>query len=500
MTPEQLRDSILQYAIQGKLVEHKIEDGNAKDILQKISEQKNILIKKGEAKKSKTLTPISDEEILFDIPENWQWTKLGEIASLITKGTTPRGGNVAYVDNGIGFLRAENVAGLDVIDKTNLKYISEETHNGYLKRSIIKANDILITIAGTLGRTSLVREKDLPLNANQAVSMVRLVDISYIDLKYIIYVLNSPEIQKYLTQQKKTTAIPNLTLEIIENCVCPLPPLEEQHHIVAKIEELLPFVDRYAEAYEKLEQFNVKFPEDMKKSILQYAIQGKLVEQRPEEGSAEDLYNQIQEEKQKLIKESKIKKDKPLAKITEDEIPFDIPDNWKWVRFGNLVTVQNGYAYKSEETNKNGIGLPVIKSGNLMSLNVQLKTRNDYVENPSEKMLSSKIVKGDMLMCLSSQSDNPEPLGKTAIYEWSTPALLNQRVLKIRTCVDSTTSYLYYTINSEYFHYTVSHQGGGSAQANLKMEHVLGMLIPLPPLEEQHRIVAKIEELLPYCD
>ena len=181
---------------------------------------------------------------MFDIPETWKWIKLGEIATLITKGTTPRGGNVAYLDKGIGFLRAENVAGLDRLDKDNLKYIDEDTHKGFLKRSIIETNDILITIAGTLGRTGLVRQEDLPLNANQAVSMVRLAAPEYLDLQYLIYVLNSPDIQKYLTQQKKTTAIPNLTLEIIENCVCPFPPLQEQHRIVAKIEELLPYCDQ----------------------------------------------------------------------------------------------------------------------------------------------------------------------------------------------------------------------------------------------------------------
>ena len=116
-----------------------------------------------------------------------------------------------------------------------------------------------------------------------------------------------------------------------------MPPLEEQHRIVAKIEELLPYVDRYAVAYEKLEQFNTKFPENMKKSILRYAIQGKLVEQRAEEGTGEELYQQIQAEKQRLIQEKKIKKEKPLAEISEDEIPFDIPESWKWARFSSVI-------------------------------------------------------------------------------------------------------------------------------------------------------------------
>ena len=129
-------------------------------------------------------------------------------------------------------------------------------------------------------------------------------------------------------------AQPNISKEKIVNSLIPLPPAEEQKRIVAKIEELLPYVDRYAAAYEKLEQFSAKFPEDMKKSILQYAIQGKLVEQRPEEGTGEELYRQIQTEKQRLIKEGKIKKEKPLPEIAEDEIPFDIPESWKWIKLG----------------------------------------------------------------------------------------------------------------------------------------------------------------------
>lgn len=281
MTPEQLKASILQYAIQGKLVEQLPSDESADILHHNLIEKKQNLVKKGISKKSKTLVPITDDEKLFEIPDTWQWIKIGEIASLITKGTTPRGGNISYLDAGIGFLRAENVAGFDQLDKDNLKYIDEETHTGFLKRSILEANDILITIAGTLGRTAIVREEDLPLNANQAVSMIRLADPDAINLTYVVYALNSPEIQRYLTKQKKVTAIPNLTLEIIENCLLPLPPLAEQKRIVAKVEELLPYVDRYAAAYEKLEQFNAKFPEDMKKSVLQYAIQGKLVEQRP---------------------------------------------------------------------------------------------------------------------------------------------------------------------------------------------------------------------------
>ena len=144
------------------------------------------------------------------------------------------------------------------------------------------------------------------------------------------------------SDKSKGVAYPAIGEKDFFNGLIELPPLAEQKRIVAKIEELLPLVDRYAVAYEKLEQFNAKFPEDMKKSILQYAIQGKLVEQRPEEGTGEELYQQIQTEKQRLIKEGKIKKEKPLPEIAEDEKPYDIPDNWTWVRFGDLGSYKKG--------------------------------------------------------------------------------------------------------------------------------------------------------------
>ena len=255
----------------------------------------------------------------------------------------------------------------------------------------------------------------------------------------------------------------------------------------------------------------------LKNSILQWAIQGKLVPQDPNDEPASVLLDKIRQEKERLIKEKKIKRDKNASiiyrgennsyyekmlatgevKCIDEEIPFDVPVGWEWCRLGELISYQNGYAYTSSEQNKECKGMPVIKSGNLMTYEVVLKPNNDYVEKPSTKMLTSVINKGDLLMCLSSQSDNPEPLGKTAIYKANTPALLNQRVLKMRPWLAEMLEYMYYVINSEYFHYTVSHQGGGSAQANLKLGHVLSMLVPLAPLEEEVRIVDKITAIMP---
>lgn len=176
------------------------------------------------------------------MPQGWSFTKLSNISKLITKGTTPRGGNVAYLDKGIGFLRAENVDGYDKLSLDNLKYISNDVYEYDLKRSILEGNDVLITIAGTLGRTGIVRKNDLPLNVNQAVAIIRLVTDKYIDLRYLIYVLNSPVVQMLLSGQKKITAIPNLTLEIIGNCTIVLAPINEQKRIVSKIDCLFSLI------------------------------------------------------------------------------------------------------------------------------------------------------------------------------------------------------------------------------------------------------------------
>ena len=241
------KKAILQEAVQGKIVPQISAEGNAKDLLEEIKKEKAKLIKEGKIKKEKPLPEITDDEIPFDIPENWCWCRLGEISTLVTKGTTPRGGNVAYTDEGIGFLRAENVAGIKDLDLSNLKCIDEDTHKNFLKRSIINENDLLITIAGTLGRTAIVKKENLPLNANQAISITRLVNHELIDLSYLVFSINSPELQKQLIGQTKVTAIPNLTLEIIENCIIPLPPLAEQKRIVAAIEKMLPLCEKLGE-------------------------------------------------------------------------------------------------------------------------------------------------------------------------------------------------------------------------------------------------------------
>ena len=499
MNAQDLKNSILQLAVQGKLVEQRAEEGTARELLEQIKLEKDQLIKDKKIKKSKPLPEITEDEIPFEIPESWEGVRLDDISKLITKGTTPRGGNVSYLEYGIGFLRAENVAGLDIISNDNMKYIDLETHTGFLKRSIIECNDILITIAGTLGRTGLARKEDLPLNANQAVAIVRLVDTAIVDLKYLIYGLNAPQMQNILVEQKKITAIPNLTLEIIANCLMPVPPLEEQHRIVAKIEEILPYIDQYDKAYTKLETFNKKFPEDMKKSILHLAMQGKLVEQRPEEGTADELYEQIVAEKAQLIKDGKIKKEKSLPEITEDEIPFEIPSSWKWVRFGEFGSYKKGpfgsalikaiFVPKADNTIK------VYEQKNAIQKDASLGDyyiTRDYFES---KMKGFELFPGDIIVSCAGT------IGETYIMpDGMEQGIINQALMRMKLMPSVYVDYflIYFDVILKQ---TARKSSKGSAIKNIPpFDELKSYLVPLPPLEEQHRIVAKIEELLPYCD
>ena len=270
MTPEQLKASILQYAIQGKLVEQRPEEGTGEELYQQIQAEKQRLIQEKKIKKKKTLAEISEDEIPFDIPESWKWARFSSVIELQSgQDMTPDKYNVDHV--GIPYITgASNITNGDVL-------INRWTECG---KAFAYKGDVLFTCKGTVGTMAVLQEPKVHI----ARQIMAIRPIGSISVYYIQVVLDT------LVSSLKAVAksiIPGIAREDILTSLIPLPPLAEQKRIVAKIEKLFPLVDRYAVAYEKLEQFNAKFPEDMKKSILQYAIQGKLVEQRAEEATAD---------------------------------------------------------------------------------------------------------------------------------------------------------------------------------------------------------------------
>ena len=245
-TIKSIKLKILDLAVRGKLVPQDPSDEPASALLERIRAEKEELIKQGKIKRDKKESIIfkgEDNSYYENLPIGWETATLGMLSQTITKGTTPRGGNVAYTESGIGFLRAENIKGYDKLCLDNLKYVDEKTHFDFLKRSILQDGDILITIAGTLGRTAIVTSNELPLNTNQAIAIVRPVNVDLVDIKYIVYAINSNNVNKALLHQEVAMAIPNLSLENISDCKIPLPPLNEQKRIVSFVEELFKSID-----------------------------------------------------------------------------------------------------------------------------------------------------------------------------------------------------------------------------------------------------------------
>ena len=299
MNAQDLKNSILQLAVQGKLVEQRAEEGTARELFEQIKLEKDQLIKDKKIKKSKPLPEITEDEIPFEIPESWEWVRLGELISIESgKGLTSKdmkeGEIPVFGGNGI---------------------------TGYHNEALVNKETVVIGRVGFYCGSVHLTPKEAWVTDN---AFITTFPDKSIDTKYLIYILRHMNLGK----SHNATAQPVVSGKKIYPLLFPLPPLEEQHRIVAKIEEILPYIDQYDKAYTKLETFNKKFPEDMKKSILQMAMQGKLVEQLPEEGTADELYEQIVAEKAQLIKDGKIKKEKPLPEIAEDEIPFEIPSSW----------------------------------------------------------------------------------------------------------------------------------------------------------------------------
>lgn len=472
MKPEQLKASILQYAIQGKLVEQRPEEGTAEELYKKILADKNVRLN-GKKEGKLSSEKFKDDEIPYDIPDTWKWVRFGQIminrdAERIPLSVSER----QNLEKKYDYYGASGV-----IDKVD-RYLFDET----------------LLLIGEDGANLLSRSTPIAYLAKGQYwvnNHAHVLDCNrqLLCLEYIMYFINAISLAPYVTG----TAQPKMNQEKMNSIPIALPPLAEQQRIVAKIEELLPFVDRYATSYEKLEQFNAKFPEDMKKSILQYAIQGKLVEQRPEEGTSEELYQQIQQEKQKIEKKSK--KSVTTDAFLDDEILFDIPETWKWVHLKDIMSVYGGKRIPAgkkltkENTGHIYIRVSDMKDGSVMDTDIHYVPEDIY---PIIKNYT--ISKDDVYITVAGT------IGRVGIIpEKFDNANLTENADKL----------IIYSLNKEYVMYLMSspiiqrqiiEATTKVGQPKLAIKRIEDMAIPLPPLKEQERIVAKIKELMPYCD
>ena len=492
MTPEQLKLSILQSAFQGKLTGECLPNETADDLYQQIQSEKQRLISEKKVKKEKSLPEISADEIPFDIPDNWRWCYVGDLFL----HNTGKAQNSSGSTNGIirKFITTSNLywGEFDFTKVKEMPFTDTE-----LERCTVKKGDLLVCEGGDCGRSAVWDYDEEVCIQNHVHRLRPYRDVNIYYFYYLFYLYKNTG-----RLRGRGVAIQGLSNEAIHKVVLPLAPLEEQHRIVAKIEELLPYVDRYATAYEKLEQFNAKFPEDMKKSILQYAIQGKLVDQRSEEGTGEELYRQIQEEKKRLIKTGKLKKTRALPTITGEEVPYDFPASWKVCYIDDIafVTKLAGFEYtKYISDNLVPTGIPLFKGKNVQNGKLVLSFESYIPESVSDELPRSQITKKCLL------TPYVGTIGNIAVFDGSFKAHLGSNVGKIELLNSDTQTfileeYVLWYLKSTYGYAELTKYKKATAQESISIDAIRNVVIAIPPLEEQRRIVAKLEEILPLCE
>lgn len=442
-----IRSKILDLAMRGQLTEQLPEDGNAEELYQQILEEKQKLIKEGKIKKQKPLPEITDEEIPFDIPDNWKWVKLLNICYSIYAGKDKPKDFVTEKDEKHTIPVVANAVAKDGI-------------MGYTSTATANAGTLTVAGRGTIGFTCFRDYDYCPI--------VRLlvIDISnWVYPQYIKFVFQQ------LTFDSVGSSIPQLTVPMIRPKLIPLPPLAEQERIVEKIEQAFYVLD----IIDKLQAQYADNLTALKSKLIDAAIQGKLTEQLPEDGTAEELYQQIQEEKQKLIKEGKIKKQKPLPEITDDEIPFEIPESWKWVRLGNVFSLQAGKNITSSEIYDNhSSDHPYLCFGGngIRGYVEKFNRQGNFALIGRQGALCGNINLASGEFYATEHAVVVDHFGVTDVL-WG--------------------AYFLKALN-------LNQYATATAQPGLAVSKIVSVLIPLPPLAEQKRIVQKLDEILPLCE
>lgn len=478
MTPQELKKSIIQLALKGQLTNH-FSSSSVDDLLNLIKVKRDELVKKGLAKKAKISTPF--EETPFDIPETWKWVRLSDVA-FVNGGYAFKSSD--YKEQGIRIIRISDFNEFGFVDSKIVRQEYKDEYEPY----VLNINDILLCMTGgTVGKSYFVESMSEPMVTNQRVATIKIINPCQ---KYINYVILSPFVQKIIQDSKNSTN-DNISMDTIYDFPIPLPPLDEQEQIVSVIEGLLPLIEKYGEAWEKLEAFNAKFPTDMKKSILQTAMKGKLVEQLDSEGSGQELLNCILDTQKSMYKKGQISKPKKYGEITEDEIPFEIPDNWVWARLSDVV-----YNHGQETPTDT---FSYIDIGSIDNVNQRLNEVENLVEAKNAPSRARKIVEfGDIIystvrpylhnMCIIDKKFSRKPIASTGFAVLCPFNGLSNKFL------------FYYLLSPQFDEYANrTDNSKGVAYPAINDDRLFRAVIPLPPLKEQERIVAKIEELLPLC-
>ena len=473
MNAQQLKNAILQEAIEGRLVPQDPNDEPASILLARIRKEKERLVKAGKLKKKDLeVKPISEDEIPFEIPESWEWVRIKSIFSMQA---------------------GKNVTSADINSEQN-EVFKYPCYGGNGLRGYVKGYNTegVFPIVGRQG--ALCGNVNVASGQFWATEHAVVTDgYGITPYKWQYYFLIALNLNQYAT----ATAQPGLAVSNVVEVPIPLPPLAEQHRIVAKIEELLPKIEEFGKAQDALNKLNAELPERLKKSILQEAISGRLVPQDPNDEPASVLLAKIRKEKEQLVKEGKLKKkDLIETPITEDEIPFDIPESWEWCRLKSFVQFINGDRGKNYPSKDKLIEtgeIPFISAINIEGNSISPIGLLYVSQKQYDALSQGKLHKNDVVLCIRGS------LGKAAIYPFEKGAIASSLVI-LRNIGETYNKYLIHYLNTPLFFSQINSNDNGTAQPNLSADNVANFYIPLPPLAEQHRIVEKLEQLLGEID
>ena len=528
-----LRELVLQFAVQGKLITQDPNDETASELLKRVEKHKARLISENKIKKGKLLPAIDEVAQPFELPERWDWTRLGNVA-IVNGGFAFKSSR--YTDNGVRVIRISDFDERGFKDDKIVRY----TYNEEIEIYRLESSNILMAMTGgTVGKSLLVKSLPEPMVVNQRVATIKI--LPEIVPEYINNFLRTSLVQRVIQTAKNSTN-DNISMGDITGFQVPLPPLAEQHRIVARVDELMALCDQleaernardethqqliravhhplteasepsttqpsttltawhrirnnFTNLYTTLESVQA-----LRQSILQLAVQGKLMEQDPNDEPASQLLKKISVEKAMLIKKGEFKKQKPLPEINDEEVGFNSPDGWAWSRMGDLAQYQKGYAFKSKDYLD--CGLMITKIKNLTENHIQ----NSVYITPERALEFDQYIlyEGDIVMTtVGSWFSAPiSAVGRSfLINKLFDNSLLNQNAVRIRPWKVLDSMYLFACINSPIFkNYLVQEAQGTANQASITQESIKNFLICVPPMKEQHRIVAKVDKLMALCD
>jgi len=520
-----LRRFILDLAVRGKLVPQDPKDEPTSELLKRIAKEK------ARAGFKHVVSPLGGAEIPFDLPIGWSWSRIGEVCAKTGSGSTPRGGKEVYKDSGVPFLRSQNIYN-DGLRLNDVAYIDQQTHSRMSGTKVLPGDLLLNITGGSIGRCCRIPDDFKEGNVSQHVAIIRTAVSGTED--FLHRLILSPYFQAFIIDEQTGAGRGGLPKNRMDQIAVALPPLAEQQRIVAKIDELMALCDRLEAARAAREakrdrlsaaslarlsapdpetfKADVRFTLDVlpalttrpdqtkqfRQTILNLAVRGKLVPQDSNDESASELLKRIAVERAELVKKKEVRREDPLDPIQSAEMPFDVPSRWVWSRIGEAVLfTQYGTSQKSNPSEE---GVPVLTMGNVQD-GLVVWSNEKRIPETSEDLPALYLRKFDVLY---NRTNSAELVGKTGIYLGDDGVrTFASYLIRLRpSLLSSNPRFLNMAMNTPEFRETqimplIKKQ---TWQANVNGTALKNMLIPLPPLAEQHRIVAKVDALMALCD